>query len=432
MHDSVIEKVEAWTALNSQGQPTIACAVELDTGERGTALVPSGTSRGRHEATELAGGETSARPAGVASAVAAIGGPIKAAVAGLRAADQRGLDRALLEADGTPDKHRLGANAMLAVSLATAGAAARGQGSTLWRHVAEVSGLDAREAALPRPMISLLAGGLHAPGGHPIQDFLVIPLAASTISEALAVAARMREAVAAALARTGDGRAEMAPSGAFYNKLPTALATLTLLNEGAASAGLDPGRDVGFAIDLAAGSLYTQAGYTIDPGSEPLDAAAVVDLLEGWHRELGVVLLEDPFDDDDWPAWLLATSRLGGTCHLVGDDLFVTNLQRVRRGVETGAANAVLLKPNQCGTLTELLDVSSHAAANGYTQVVSQRSVETEDTSIADVAVGCGADQVKFGPLFHSERLAKYNRLLELEFSERLRLRPWRSPISRQ
>jgi enolase len=361
------------------------------------------------------------------SAIESIMGPIRSAVVGLPSADQRLLDRTLVDADGTPDKRKLGSNALLAVSLATAQAASASSGDPLWRHVAGLAEYDADRCELPRPMVSILSGGQHARGAHPIQDFLVIPLAAETLSEALTVATRVRDEAMTLVERATSLPARLAPSGALYNSLPSADGSLELLDEAARAAHFVPGVEVGFAIDLAAADLAVNGGYIIDPSGIQLSPAELLAMFDRWQRVFGVVSLEDPFGDDEWADWVVLTDRLGNRSQILGDDLFTTALSRFDYGVSIGAANAVLLKPNQCGTLTELLDVALSAKRAGYSSIVSQRSVETEDTAIADIAVGCGADQAKFGPLVHSERLAKYNRLLELEAVEGMRLAPWRA-----
>ena len=430
MTEAKIADVIAWSGLNSQGQATVACRVVSTSGDVGVALVPSGTSRGFHEAIEVVDVGSSGSPRrGMGSAVRAVVGPLRSAVLGLAVADQRLVDEALAAADGTPDKRNLGANAILAVSLATAQAAAASSGRGLWQHVRALSGTQ--QCRLPRPMVSIFSGGLHAPGGHPIQDFLVIPLAPDTMSEALSIAMMVRDRTVALMEQSTGFEVRLAPSGAVYNTLPSAEAVLDLLNRAAVAAGYSPGSDIGIAIDLAAGGLKVDGGYIIDPGGQPITPSELMLVFEHWRRDYGVAILEDPFGDDDWQDWAALTATIAATCQLIGDDLFTTSSSRLRQGISMHAANAVLLKPTQCGTLTELLDVAKAAKAAGYATVVSQRSVETEDTSIADIAVGSGANEAKFGPLVHSERIAKYNRLLELEATENLRLAPWAVPAAR-
>jgi enolase len=431
MTDTRIGEVAAWMSLNSQGRPTLGCRVTLRSGHIGNSLVPAGTSRGRDEAAELRDDEPSPFGGyGVGKAIRAVAGPLREAVLGLDALAQASVDDALITRDGSADRSALGANSILAISTAAAAAASRAVGLPLWRHLASLRADDEPISYVPRPMVSLLSGGLHAGGSHPIQDFLVIPMSAGTVYDALVTAALVRARLAGLLRERAQTESALAPSGAFVNVCATAQQALQMLNEAIVRAGFAPGVEVGIAVDLAASHLLGEHGYVLDPGSEAVPAEGVTDALAGWCADYGVVLLEDPLGEDDWAGWAGLTRRLGSRCLVLGDDLFVTSVDRLLMGIDSGSGNAILLKPNQRGTLSEVMTVSDVARRADFRMVLSQRSVETEDASIADLAVGCGADICKFGPSTHSERLAKYNRLLEIECIDQLQIRPWQSPFT--
>ena len=411
MGASLIAAVEAWEALDSRGTPTVSCEVRLEGGARGQATVPSGASRGSHEAHELRDGGTRFGGLGVGRAVANVRELIAPAALGLDAADQEGLDRALRDLDGTPTLGRLGANAVLAVSLAAALAAAETEGTPLYRRLA-------RELAplLPLPMLNILSGGAHAAGAVDFQDFLVVPVGATSFAEALEWAWRVRRGTAEAAEETRRSAALVADEGGLGLPLPSNRAALELLASGIERSGLAPGEDAAIAVDVAATQLAGAAGgYLLRSEGRTLDAGGLVDELEGWCAEHPIVSIEDPLAEDDWAGWAEATRRLGGRVQLVGDDLFATSVERLARGVEEGAATAVLVKPNQVGTLSDALATLGLAREAGYGTIVSARSGDTEDSWLADLAVGSAAGQIKVGSTTRSERTAKWNRLLRIE-----------------
>ncbi len=403
-----IAAVTAWEALDSRGTPTVACEVQLASGACGSAIVPSGASTGTHEAHELRDGGERYGGRGVLGAVSSVREALGPAAVGLDADDQPALDAMLRALDGTSDLSRLGANAVLAVSLATALAAASAHGLPLWRL------LDGEaEPLLPLPMVNVLSGGLHAAGGVDVQDFLVVPVGAGSFAEAIEWAWRVRRATAEVAAERGLPTALVADEGGLGPPLPSSIAALELLAAGIEHAGLVPGEEAAIAIDLAASRLLHDGRYHLAPGRR-LDARELVADIEGWCATYPIVSLEDPLAEDDWAGWIEATRRLGGR-QLLGDDLFVTDTGRLRRGIEAGAANAVLVKPNQCGTLSGAADVVALAREAGYATVVSARSGDTEDAWLADLAVGWRAGQIKVGSTMRSERTAKWNRLLRIE-----------------
>jgi enolase len=402
-----IDRVQALEILDSRGRPTVEATVVLRGGLAGTASVPAGASTGRHEAVERRDGGTRYRGLGVRACVRAIETEVSPALAGLDAAEQRAIDARLIELDGTADKSRLGANTTLAVSLAAARAAARVEGVPLWRRLGG-------DPLLPLPMVNMLSGGLHASGGVEFQDFLAMPISASSFSEALEVCVRVRDSLGDRLAAAGLTTLK-ADEGGFGPPLAGAEAALTLLVEAVAAVGLEPGHDVAFGLDVAATHFHDAATETYRLGGESLTASELVDHLDELVDRYPIVSLEDPLGEDDWEGWREAGEMLGGRVQLIGDDLFVTNGERLAHGIELGVANAVLVKMNQAGTLTETLDVVEQARGAGYATVASARSGETEDDALADLAVGTRAGQIKVGSVAQSERLAKYNRLLRIE-----------------
>jgi enolase len=398
---SAIASVHAREILDSRGRPTVEVDVRLEDGTLARSSVPSGASVGRHEAHELRDGDPRRFGGfGVRAAVASVRDEIAPAVTGLSVLDQAGLDALLVELDGTPDRSRLGANALLAVSTAAARAAAAVRGVPLWRSLA-----GDRPVSLPLPMVNVVSGGLHAEGGLAFQDFLAVPVGARSYSDAIEAAADVRAATGELLAARGLSTLK-ADEGGFGPALGGAEDALELLVDAAARAG----REVALAIDVAATHLHRDGRYDGD-----LDAAGMVDLLEGLVERFPVVSIEDGLAEDDWDGWALLTERLGGRVQLLGDDLFTTSPARLARGAAEGVANAVLVKMNQIGTLTETLAVVEQARAAGYATVVSARSGETEDDFLAHLAVGTAAGQIKVGSLAQSERLAKYNALLRIE-----------------
>jgi enolase len=403
-----IEAIAAREILDSRGRPTVEADVLLAGGALGRASVPSGVSTGRHEAVELRDyGEVRFGGGGVRGAVRNVRQEIGPAVAGRDALDQGGLDAALVELDGTPAKERLGANALLAVSVATARAAAAARGLPPWRHLA--SG----QPVLPLPMVNIISGGLHASGGLPFQDFLVVPVGAGRYSEALEIVYAVRSAAEVILAERGLSTLK-ADEGGFGPPLEHPEQALDLMDEATRRAGYRPGEEVAFAVDVAASHFAHEKSYEL-PHLGPLGAPELVRLLEALTDRYPLVSIEDGLGEDDWEGWALLTHRLSARAQLIGDDLFTTDLARVERGITEGVANAVLVKMNQIGTLTETIAVIERARSAGYATVVSARSGETEDPFIADLAVATGAGQIKIGSLAQSERLAKYNQLLRIE-----------------
>ena len=395
--------------LDSRGRPTVEADVLLASGATGRASVPSGASTGSHEAVELRDGDAAHyRGLGVLQAVANVSGEIASAARGLPADDQQALDRALIAQDGTPLKARLGANAILAVSLAACRAAAAGRGVPLYRHIADLVG---GRPSIPLPMVNIISGGAHAGHQLDIQDVLAVPLGASSFREAL-------ECVVAIHARVGDMvlAAGHPPLAADEGGWGPPLRKDREAVEWVARAIAEEGAPAAIALDIAASEFFDAAtgGYVMASVATPLDARGVVSMLAEWVRDYPIVSIEDGLAEDDWTGWAGLMTSLG-TIQLVGDDLFVTNRQRLERGAEAGIANAVLVKPNQAGTLSEALDVVATARRLGYRTIVSARSGETEDSFIADLAVGSGAGQIKVGSVTRSSRLAKWNQLLRIE-----------------
>ena len=409
MSSTRIAAVFAWEALDSRGTPTVACEVRVASGASGVATVPSGASTGSHEARELRDGGERYGGKGVRRAVAAVNETIAPDAAGRDAADQAGLDAALRALDGTPDLSRLGANAVLAVSVAGALAAAAADGVPLWRRLGA-------PPLLPLPMVNVISGGAHARGaGVDVQDFLVVPVGAGSFAEAIEWAARVRSTTAELAAAQGLPAALVADEGGLGLGLPFNRAGLELLLAGIERAGLTPGAEAAIAVDVAATQLAAPGGYRLATEGRTLDAFAFVDELEAWCRDFPIVSIEDPLAEDDWPGWAEATRRLGDRVQLLGDDLFVTQVARLERGIDERVANALLVKPNQCGTLTAARTALERARTAGYATVVSARSGDTEDSWLADLAVGWRAGQIKVGSTARSERTAKWNRLLRIE-----------------
>ncbi|ADB50522.1 phosphopyruvate hydratase [Conexibacter woesei] len=408
---SRIATVRGREVLDSRGRPTVEAEVVLDDGVRVHASVPSGASTGRHEAHELRDGDLSRyRGRGVRTAVANVRDLLEPAVAGLDPTRQEEVDAALIAADGTPEKSRAGANAVLAVSLAVARAGACSRGIPLWQHL-----IGDEDPVMPRPMINLISGGLHARRNLDLQDFLIVPVGAATYPEALEASSAVIEATGEILRERGLSTLH-ADEGGFGPALAGHRDALELAATAVERAGLRLGDDVAFALDVAATHFQDPATglYDLTAEGRVVDAAGMVDLLEGWMREFPIVSIEDPLAEDDWDGWKLASERLGRSAQVVGDDLFTTNATRLRRGVRDGAANSVLVKMNQIGTLSETLALAELARAAGYGIVVSARSGETEDDALADLAVAARGGQIKVGSLTQSERLAKYNRLLRI------------------
>ena len=411
-----IRRITAREILDSRGVPTVEAEVELEGGAWGRGMVPAGASTGRHEAVELRDGDPARYGGrGVRRAVAQVREVIAPALAGCQA-EQELVDARLVELDGTPNKSRLGANAILAVSLALARALAAARSIPLYRYFAEICP-DHPAPAMPLPMVNILSGGLHTGAGPKldVQDFLVVPLGARTYPQALEWTVRVHRTMRALLEERGFALTGVADEGGFAPRLPSNVAALELMVEAITGAGLRPGADAALALDLASTHFFRDARYELAADGRSLDSTAMIEMLAEWHARFPIVSIEDPLAEDDWAAWQALTARLGARCQLVGDDLLTTHPERLQRAIDLGAANAVLVKMNQIGTLTETLRVVAQARAAGYRTVISARSGETEDDSLADLAVGSGAGQIKIGSVTRSERLAKYNRLLRIE-----------------
>jgi enolase 1/2/3 len=408
---ATITKLRAREILDSRGRPTVEAEIGLSDGTTAIASVPSGASTGAHEALERRDGDPSRyRGLGVLQAVRSLGGEVADALAGTPA-DLAQVDRLLIEMDGTPDKSRLGANATLAVSLATARAAAVSAGVPLWQYLA-----GDRKPLLPLPMVNILSGGLHARRGLDFQDFLVIPVGAENYSHALEMAVQIHDAMANEL--DGRGLSTLrADEGGFGPALPSHGDALRLLDDAVTRAGFELGTDVVYALDVAATHFYDadSATYRLDVEQRAFSAEELGELISEFARRHAIASVEDPFAEDDWPAWAAFTKRAGRDLQIIGDDLFTTNPERVAHGRERGAANAILVKMNQIGTLSETLAVVNQGREASMRLVISARSGETEDPALADLAVATRAGQIKIGSVTQSERLAKYNQLLRIE-----------------
>lgn len=407
-----IQKIFAWEALDSRGKPTVACKISLSSGAVGQAIVPSGASTGTHEARELRDGGDRYHGNGVLQAVSNVNAAFAEAVIGLDATDQVAVDTVLRQEDGTENFERLGANGALAISIATAIAAADAMQEPLYRSQAET---DA-SLTLPLPMVNILSGGAHAGHSIDVQDFLAVPLNATSFAEALELCSRVRRGTSDVLATRGIPVTLVADEGGMGPALPSNKSALEVLVAGIEHAGLVPGEDVGVAIDVAATQFLANDGnYVLGAeGCRRLSATELVEELAAWCDEYPIVSLEDPLGEDDWTGWHVADKKLGSQ-QLLGDDLFCTNSARLNHGIDNNIANAVLVKPNQIGTLTDARAVVRAAQAAQYRTVLSARSGETEDTWLADLAVGWGTGQIKVGSTMRSERTAKWNRLLKIE-----------------
>jgi enolase len=406
---SEIERVHARQILDSRGNPTVEVEVQLASGACGRAAVPSGASTGEFEATELRDGGAAWNGKGVTRALANVDGEIAGAVRGLDASDQAALDRTLIELDGTPNKSRLGANAILGVSLAAAHAAAADHGEPLWRYL---GGADA--AVLPVPMMNVLNGGAHADNKVDFQEFMVVPSGADGFAACLQMGTEVFHALKRTLHERGLSTA-VGDEGGFAPDLGSNEEALEMLVTGIEAAGLRPGEDVAIALDPATSELFENGAYELAHEGRTLSPVELADYWADLAGRYPIVSIEDGMDEEDWEGWKLLTDRLGDRVQLVGDDLFVTNTERLRRGIEAGVANSILIKVNQIGTLTETLEAIDLARSAGYTAVMSHRSGETEDVTIADLAVATGCGQIKTGAPSRSDRVAKYNQLLRIE-----------------
>jgi enolase len=403
-----IVDIHAREILDSRGNPTLECEVTVASGSMGRAAVPSGASTGEHEAHELRDGEKNRYGGkGVRTAVENVRSRIAPRLVGMDAADQESLDRLMIELDGTPNKKSLGANAILGVSLAAARAAALAHGLPLYRYL---GGVPAR--TLPVPLMNILNGGAHADSNVDIQEFMVVPWGAPTFAEALRMGAEIFHALKSALKGRGYFTG-VGDEGGFAPNLKSNREALELIAEAVGKTGYKLGADAVLALDAAANEFFEQGAYQLD--GKRLDAGALVELYAGWVKDFPIVSIEDGFAEDDWDGWKLLTARLGGSVQLVGDDLFVTNTERLQRGIAQGVANAVLVKVNQIGSLTETLECVRLAHFNNYRTIMSHRSGETEDAFIADLSVACDCGMIKTGSASRSDRMAKYNQLLRIE-----------------
>ncbi|WP_423820774.1 phosphopyruvate hydratase [Salinisphaera sp. SPP-AMP-43] len=407
---SKISSTRGYQVIDSRGNPTVAVQIELDSGATGLAMVPSGASTGSLEAVELRDNDKSRfLGKGVTRAVANVNGEIAKKIKGYDATDQAGLDKMLIELDGTDNKGRLGANALLGVSLAAAHAAANEAGQGLYAFL----GHD-EATQLPVPMMNVINGGEHASNNVDIQEFMIVPAGLPSFSEALRCGAEVFQHLKKLLGERGMSTA-VGDEGGFAPDLPSNEAALSTLVEAIERAGYKPGEDVFLGIDAASTEFYEDGTYKLDGEGKNYDAKGFVDYLAKLVDQYPIITIEDGMAEDDWDGWALLTERLGDKIQLVGDDLFVTNTRILQKGIEQGIANSILIKPNQIGTLTETLRAIDVATRADYSAVVSHRSGETEDSTIADLAVATAATQIKTGSLSRSDRIAKYNRLLMIE-----------------
>ena len=409
-----IKDIHALEVLDSRGNPTVQADVVLASGVRGTACAPSGASTGSREALELRDGDTSRYLGkGVLKAVEAVNGRIRDALVGKDALDQRALDAAMLELDGTDNKAGLGANAILAVSLAAAKAAAIEKGVPLYAHIADLHG-QSGQFRMPVPMMNILNGGEHADNNVDIQEFMIQPVGAPSFREALRMGAEIFHALKKVLAARGLSTS-VGDEGGFAPNLASNAEALAVIQQAVEKAGYVLGKDVTLALDCASSEFYQDGQYNLSGEGKSYDAAGFVDYLAALCDQYPIVSIEDGMDESDWAGWKALTEKLGDKVQLVGDDLFVTNTRILKRGIDEHIGNSILIKFNQIGSLSETLDAIKMAQDAGFTAVISHRSGETEDTTIADLAVGTSAGQIKTGSLCRSDRVAKYNRLLVIE-----------------
>ena len=410
--NATIASVHGREVLDSRGNPTVEAEVRLSNGVTAHALVPSGASTGSHEAVELRdedAGRFGGR--GVRKAIANLNDEIAPWLAGRSPLDQTAIDEGMCALDGTPNKGRLGANAILAVSLAVSHAAAASRGVSLWRYLA-----SGGPVSLPVPMFNILNGGRHASNSADIQEFMVLPVGVSTFSDALRAGAEIYQSLRSLL-RAGGHNLNVGDEGGFAPSLPSNRDALEVVLRAVEAAGYSPGRDVYLGLDVAATEFYDDDSgrYVLEREGTTLSSAELIGLYEEWARQYPIISIEDGLSEDDWEGWSQMRERLGATVQLVGDDLLVTNIARINRSIEERASNAVLLKPNQIGTVTETRAALDTARAAGWGAVMSHRSGETEDTTIADLSVGWDVRQIKTGAPARSDRVAKYNRLLRIE-----------------
>lgn len=411
MYDmSLIADVYAREILDSRGNPTVEVDVVLEDGTMGRAAVPSGASTGAYEAVELRDGDQERYMGkGVLNAVENVNTIIAPEIVGMDCVDQVGIDRLMISLDGTPNKGKLGANAILGVSLAIAKAASAFMALPLYQYI---GGVNAKE--LPVPMMNILNGGKHADNNVDIQEFMIVPAGAENFKESLRMGVQVYHQLKKVLKKKGL-TTSVGDEGGFAPNLPSNEAAIEVILEAIETAGFRPGQDMFLALDIAATELYRDGYYWMGGENRKLSSAEMVEFWEGWIKKYPVVSIEDGLAEDDWDGWKLLTQKLGNKAQLVGDDLFVTNTQRLAQGIKVGAANSVLIKVNQIGTLTETLDTIEMAKRAGYTCVISHRSGETEDNTIADIAVATNAGQIKTGAPARTDRVTKYNQLLRIE-----------------
>ena len=409
---SVIESVYAREVLDSRGNPTVEVEVVLESGAQGRAIVPSGASTGAFEAVELRDGDKSRYLGkGTQTAVDNVNNIIAEQLEGMESTDQPGIDALLIELDGTHNKGKLGANAILGVSMAVARASADELGLPLYQYI---GGVNAKQ--LPVPMMNILNGGEHADNSVDVQEFMILPVGAPSFKEGLRMGAEVFHALKKVLGEKGLA-CGVGDEGGFAPNLGSNREALELIVEAISKAGYEPGKDVMLGLDVAATEMYDKETklYDLKHEGKKLTAEEMVDLYEDWATNFPIITIEDGLDEEDWDGWKVLTDRLGKKIQLVGDDLFVTNTERLERGIEAGVANSILIKVNQIGTITETLDAIEMAKRAGYTAVISHRSGETEDTTIADLAVAVNAGQIKTGAPSRTDRVAKYNQLLRIE-----------------
>ncbi|MEM8561527.1 MAG: phosphopyruvate hydratase [Pseudomonadota bacterium] len=410
---SKVKDVRGFEVLDSRGNPTVMAEVMLESGLVGSACAPSGASTGSREALELRDGDSGRYLGkGVIQAVSNVNGPIRDLLIGRDVTIQRELDSVMIAADGTENKGAFGANAILAVSLAAAKAAAGVKGLPLYQHIAELNGSSS--LSMPVPMMNILNGGEHADNNVDIQEFMIQPVAAASFAEALRVGSEIFHHLKKVLAARGLNTA-VGDEGGFAPNLPSNEAALEVIAEAVAEAGYELGKDVTLALDCAASEFYGDGVYDLAGEGKQFSSEAFADYLAALTDDHPIISIEDGLDESDWDGWKVLTDKLGDTIQLVGDDLFVTNTRILQEGIDRGIANSILIKFNQIGSLSETLDAITLAKAAGYTAVISHRSGETEDTTIADLAVATAAGQIKTGSLCRSDRVAKYNRLLRIE-----------------
>lgn len=432
MTSTTIADVRCWEALDSRGRPTVGCAVTLTSGATGRVIAPSGASTGAHEAKELRDGGSRYGGYGVRRAVANVLDELRPAVLGHHATDQARIDAVIQQVDDSAAFARLGGNAVLSLSLAVHRAATvHGQlfGTRSGQQDADPVRETGHRQYLPMPMFNIVSGGAHAAGAIDVQDVLVIPVGAQTMAEAIEWGWRVRAATEGVAARSNAAARLVADEGGIGIPMSTNVAALDLVLAGIEASGLRPGDDVAIALDIAASQLLLDGGYHLRVENRTLGAIEWAREIERWTQRYPIVSIEDPFGEDDWDPWTYLTSRIGPRVQIVGDDLFATTSERLRHGIERQAANAVLVKPNQIGTVTATRELMALARREGIRTIVSARSGDTEDYWLTDLAVEWGADQLKVGSLMRSERTAKWNRLLELEADPKVdtALRPWAS-----